>query len=73
MYNGILSRPKEFNSKIHYLFLGCGAEEQMDTRQLVSTLRNAGLKVDDFVSEGTAHEWLTWRRCLRELIQKLWR
>ena len=73
MYNGILSRPEEFNQKIHYLFLGCGTEEQMGTTQLVKTLRNAGLKVDAFVSEGTAHEWLTWRRCLREFIPKLWR
>ena len=26
-----------------------------------------------FESEGTAHEWLTWRRCLRELAPLLFR
>jgi enterochelin esterase-like enzyme len=72
-YNGILSRPEEFNSKIHYLFLGSGTEENMGTAQLIKTLKDAGIKVDGFVSEGTAHEWLTWRRCLHHFVQHIFK
>ncbi|WP_394802049.1 sialate O-acetylesterase [Segatella cerevisiae] len=73
VYDGILSRPDEFNKKIHYLFLGCGSEENMGTLQLITTLQNAGLKVDSMVSPGTAHEWLTWRRCLEHFAQHLFK
>ena len=72
-YGGIFSRPDEFNKKIHYLFLGCGTEENMGTAALVKKLRDAGIKVDEFISQGTAHEWLTWRRCLKEFVPHLFK
>ena len=72
-YNGIFSRPEEVNSKLHTLFLGCGSEENMGTSKLVKDLRDAGVKVEDYVSPGTAHEWLTWRRCLKEFVVKLFK
>lgn len=72
-YSGILSRPDDFNKRIHYLFLGCGSEENMGTAALVSNLRQAGIKVDSYVSQGTHHEWLTWRRCLREFVPHLFK
>ena len=72
-YNGIFTRPNEVNSKLHYLFLGCGTAEDMGTAKLVDDLRKAGVKVDSFVSEGTAHEWLTWRRCLKVFATKLFK
>ena len=72
-YNGIFTRPNEVNSKLHYLFLGCGTAEDMGTAKLVDDLRKAGVKVDSFVSEDTAHEWLTWRRCLKVFATKLFK
>ena len=72
-YNGIFTRPNEVNSKLHYLFLGCGTAEDMGTTKLVDDLRKAGVKVDSFISEGTAHEWLTWRRCLKVFATKLFK
>lgn len=72
-YDGIFSRPDEVNSKLHYLFLGCGSEENMGTAKLVDDLRGAGIKVDSYVSEGTHHEWLTWRRCLKEFVPHLFK
>ena len=72
-YNGIFTRPNEVNSKLHYLFLGCGTAEDMGTAKLVDDLRKAGVKVDSFISEGTAHEWLTWRRCLKVFATKLFK
>ena len=72
-YGGVFSRPNEINSKLNYLFLGCGSEENMGTAKLVDDLRKAGVKVDSYVSEGTAHEWLTWRRCLKAFAVKLFK
>lgn len=72
-YDGAFSRSDEFNRRIHYLFLSCGSEENFGTEKLVGDLRGAGIKVDYYVSPGTHHEWLTWRRSLKEFVPKLFR
>jgi enterochelin esterase-like enzyme len=72
-YNGIFTRPDEFNKQIHYLFLGCGSEENIGTPKLAEMLKQAGIKVDYYVSPGTHHEWLTWRRCLNQFIPHLFK
>ena len=35
---------------------------------MVDSLRKLGIEVDYYESQGTAHEWLTWRRCLKEFV-----
>ena len=72
-YNGIFPRPDEFNKKIHYLYLSCGSEENFGTEALVKNLREAGIKADFYVSPGTHHEWLTWRRCFRQFVPHLFK
>ena len=72
-YDGAFTRPDEFNKRIHYLFLSCGSEENFGTDKLVETLRQAGIKVDYYVSPGTHHEWLTWRRSLKEFVPHLFK
>ncbi len=72
-YNGIFSRPDEFNEKIHYFSMSCGTEENFGTERLVETLRKQGINVEFKVSEGTAHEWLTWRRGLNEFIPNIFK
>jgi len=72
-YNGIFSRPDEFNKKIHYLYLSCGSEENFGTEALVKNLREAGIKAEFYVSPGTHHEWLTWRRCFRQFVPHLFK
>ena len=72
-YNGIFSRPDEFNKKIHYLYLSCGSEENFGTEALVKNLREAGIRADFYVSPGTHHEWLTWRRCFRQFVPHLFK
>ena len=72
-YNGIFSRPDEFNEKIHYFSMSCGTEENFGTEKMVNTLREAGINVEFKVSEGTAHEWLTWRRGLNEFIPNIFK
>ena len=39
----------------------------------MKNLRDAGIKTDYYVSPGTHHEWLTWRRCFRQFIPKLFK
>ena len=72
-YNGVFSKPEEFNKKIHYLYLSCGSEENFGTEALVKSLQHAGIKTDFYVSPGTHHEWLTWRRCFRQFIPHLFK
>ncbi|MBR6538769.1 MAG: acetyl xylan esterase [Bacteroides sp.] len=72
-YDGIFSRPEEFNKKIHYFSMSCGTEENFGTERMVNTLREAGINVEFKVSEGTAHEWLTWRRGLNEFIPNIFK
>ena len=72
-YNGIFTKPEEFNKKIHYLYLSCGSEENFGTEALVKSLQDAGIKTDFYVSPGTHHEWLTWRRCFRQFIPHLFK
>ena len=72
-YDGIFTKPDYFNSKIHYLFLSSGSEENFGTSRLVATLREAGIKVDEYTSPGTHHEWLTWRRSLKEFVPHLFK
>lgn len=72
-YDGIFLKPDYFNKQIHYLFLSCGSEENFGTGNLVDTLRKAGIKVDYYVSPGTHHEWLTWRRSLHQFIPHLFK
>ena len=72
-YDGAFLRSDEFNRKIHCLFLSCGSEENFGTGALVDTLRGAGIKVEYYVSPGTHHEWLTWRRSLHQFIPYLFK
>ncbi len=72
-HNGVFSDADAFNKKVNYLFLGCGTDENMGTQSLVASLRDLGVNVDFYESEGTGHEWLTWRRCLREFLPHLFK
>lgn len=72
-YDGKFANGDEFNKKIHYLLLSCGSEENFGTEKLAESLRNCGVKVDFQVSPGTHHEWLTWRRGLKQFIPHLFK
>lgn len=66
-YNGIFKDPKAFNEKVHVFFLGIGSEEHPErTKDLSEGLKKAGINNIYYESPGTAHEFLTWRRCLNE-------
>ncbi len=69
--NGIFTKPDEFNKKMHYFFMGMGSEEGFGADTMSKQLNDMGIKVVYYESPGTAHEWLTWRRCLKEFVPHL--
>jgi enterochelin esterase-like enzyme len=74
VYDGIFADAAKFNGQMHYFFMGMGSEEMRGGRnQIVEGLRELGINVVDYVSPGTAHEWLTWRRCLAQFIPHLFK
>jgi enterochelin esterase-like enzyme len=72
-YNGVFNDPGSFNEKVHLLWLGIGSVEGQGTKNLCEMLSKAGIQNTYYESEGTAHEWLTWRRCLHEFAPLLFR
>ena len=72
-YNGVFANADEFNKKIHYMYMNWGSDDFIKSQPIVDSLRELGIKVDSSVSEGTGHEFLTWRRGLHEFIPHLFK
>src|ERR1039457_1322457 len=70
---GAFADPAAFNQKVKVLFLGIGSAEGPGTKQFSDALTAAGVHNVYFESPGTAHEWLTWRRCLNDFAPRLFR
>jgi enterochelin esterase-like enzyme len=73
-HNGVMADASEFNKKVRLLWLGIGtAEGRMyeGIKKYHEALEKAGIKHGYYESAGTAHEWLTWRRCLHEFAPLL--
>ena len=61
-------------SEIGVIFQSCGSKENPDgIRQSVDALKQAGFNAVGYVSEGTAHEFLSWRRSLHEMAPLLFK
>ena len=71
--NGVFADAAAFNKKMKVLFLGIGSVEGPGTKNFSEALTNAGIKNVYFESAGTAHEWLTWRRCLNDFAPRLFK
>jgi len=62
------------NTGVKFVFMGCGSKENPDgVTKAAEDLKAAGYNAMSYVSEGTAHEFLTWRRCLYQMVQKLFK
>jgi enterochelin esterase-like enzyme len=72
-HNGVLADADSFNKKMKVLFLGIGGAEGPGTKNFSEQLTKAGIKNVYFESPATAHEWLTWRRCLNDFAPRLFR
>jgi len=56
------------------IFESCGSKENPDgIKKSIDALKGAGLNAHGYVSEGTAHEFLTWRRSLKEMAPLLFK
>ena len=71
--NGVFADAAAFNKKVKLLFLGIGSVEGPGTKDFSAALTKAGIKNVYFESAGTAHEWLTWCRCLNDFAPRLFR
>ena len=71
--NGVFADADAFNKKMKVLFLGIGSVEGPGTKNFSESLTKAGIHNVYFESPGTAHEWLTWRRCLNDFAPRLFK
>lgn len=67
-YDGVFNSADDFNSKVKTFFFGMGSEENFGSDKISGALKKAGINHTYYESEGTHHEWLTWRRCLNEFL-----
>lgn len=75
-FDGVFADPASFNKQVKLLWLGVGTEEKQfrdGIKGAADALKSAGVDVVFFESQGTAHEWQTWRRDLREFAPRLFR
>ena len=76
LLSGGIYKPEEIKdkSKVKLIFTSCGSKENPEAvKKSVEALNAAGLKAVSYVSENTAHEFLTWRRSLYQLSQLLFK
>jgi enterochelin esterase-like enzyme len=73
-HNGVMANAKEFNKKVKLIFQSCGSKERPEgIKASYDQLKAAGINTAMYVSEGTAHEWQTWRRSLHEFAPLLFK
>ncbi|WP_291856931.1 alpha/beta hydrolase-fold protein [Marinilabilia sp.] len=72
---GAFADGKKVNEQIKVLWLGVGTKEAEVFPKSIGAFRNMldkqGIEHVFYKSEGTAHEWLTWRRSLYQYVQLL--
>jgi enterochelin esterase-like enzyme len=72
-FNGVFKDAAAFNKQINLLFISTGTEER-SPREQVEAIKAHGIKNIVFhESQGTAHEWLTWRRALNDFAPRLFK
>jgi enterochelin esterase-like enzyme len=75
-YNGAFANPAAFNARVRLFWIGAGTAEPralQGAQTICHAMDQLGIRYVYFESQGTSHEWLTWRRHLREYAQRLFR
>jgi enterochelin esterase-like enzyme len=74
-FNGAMADPAAFAKRVHLLWVGVGTAEPERMRAglvgLHNALEEANIKHVFYESPGTAHEWQTWRRDLKDFAPRL--
>jgi enterochelin esterase-like enzyme len=76
LLSGGVYKPEDIKdkSKVKLIFISCGTREWPDgVKNATLELKNAGINAVSFISENTAHEFLTWRRSLLQLAPLLFK
>ena len=75
--DGAFKDGKKVDQQLKVLWLGMGTKEPEVFPKSVAAFRNMldkqGIEHTYYISEGTAHEWLTWRRSLHQYAQLLFK
>lgn len=72
-YNGIFGNASKFNKETDLLFIANGEAEGNHLAEMSKLLKRRGIRNTFYQSPKTAHEWLTWRRCLYNYAQLLFK
>jgi enterochelin esterase-like enzyme len=76
-YNGVFADPDAFAKKVYLLWLGVGTAEPERIREGIRrfhrSLEEVGIQHVYVESQGTDHEWQTWRRALKDFAPRLFR
>jgi len=75
-FRGALADPAGLDAALRLLWVGCGTGEARFVEwrdRLHGLLADLGVEHEVFSSEGTAHEWPTWRACLHAFAPLLFR
>lgn len=74
-YGGALSDPEGINRDVRLLYFSAGTGEasfHQNATAVTEALKQAGFtNVVFFESQGTSHEWQTWRRSLHDFVPRL--
>jgi enterochelin esterase family protein len=73
-YNGVFADADAFNKRVRAFYVSIGTTENTEgARAFHEALDAQGIKHVYYESEGTAHEWQTWRRSLHGFAQLLFK
>ena len=74
--DNILAQGAAVNRRLHLFWFGAGTREDRfinRQRELRGLFEKAGIKAVYYESEGTVHEFQTWRRCLNQFAPLLFK
>ena len=73
-YDGVFADADAFNKRVHAFYVSIGTTENTQgARAFHAALDSQGIKHTYYESEGTAHEWQTWRRSFHGFAPLLFR
>ena len=76
LFSGGVYKSEELadHKNLKLVFMSCGSKERPDgVKSAATELKTAGFNAVSYISEGTAHEFHTWRRSLHQMAQLLFK
>ncbi len=75
-FNGVFVNAGSFNQRVKLMWFGAGSGETQFVKMVEDSrkkLDGLGIKSTSYISQGTFHEWHTWRRDLNEFAPLLFK